>query len=227
MGTAVSSAAGRPASAPPPDAFYAVLSVMRGDGLRGDGLRGDGLRGDAVRIVLWGPSRSGRSTLLRNLSRAAMASSPVTCTSFAMPGAHLWWSDVRASSGLVARYVAAEPEATAHGRRAMLESASLVVFVADSHPKRLEANRESAEELLGLWSELHASEPPPTVILAVNKRDAELTLDAQIIAQNVAMLSPVEVFETVGATPKALASLLKATMRVVLTAAAAPRRIAG
>jgi signal recognition particle receptor subunit beta len=212
MGSVVASATGRPASAPPPDEFYAALAA---------------LRGDAVRVVLWGPSRSGRSTLLRNLSRAAMASSPVTCTSFAMPGAHLWWSDVPTSTGLVARYVAAEPEATEHGRRAALANAAVVVFVADSHPKRLEANRKSAEELLGLWSELHASEPPPTVILAVNKRDAELTLDAQVIVDSLAALSPVEVFETVGAMPKALGSLFEATTRAVLAATGARRRIAG
>lgn len=213
MSSVVQSRTGRAASAPPvSDALHVALLT---------------LRGDAPRVVVWGPPGSGRTTLVRNLATVAMASGPVTCTSVELEGARLAWSDVRTSAGFVARYVAAEDEATETGRRAILAGASVVLFVADSRPSRLEANRRASQELYALWSELHSGWPAPTVVLAANKRDAEFTLDTEVIVDELEMLAPVDVLETVSASPKALASLLKATTRAVVTAAAGQSRVAG
>lgn len=175
-------------------------------------------RGEGLRVVLWGASRSGRTTVLHHLAAAAMRRGPVTCAGIEAPTVSVAWCELRTRAGRVARVLGLEGEPGEGAESALLEGADVVLFVADSHKRRLGANRGSAVALLRKL-------PSPRVVLCVHKRDLPLALGLEVVTRELAPLGAVEVAESVGPDGRRAEALLDAVLRALESASA--RAIAG
>lgn len=165
-------------------------------------------RAEGPRVVIWGASRSGRSTVLRYLAAAAMRRGPVTCTALEAPSVSVAWCEIGDGAGRRIQVIGLEGEPGEAAESALLEGASVVLFVADSHKRRLGANRGSAVSLL-------RKVPSPRVVLCVHKRDLALALGLEVVTRELAPLGASEVAESVGADGRRAEALLDAVLRAL------------
>jgi signal recognition particle receptor subunit beta len=132
-----------------------------------------------VRIVYDGPPEAGKTTSLRALS-ASLARPMTTPAEVAERTLYFDWLEY--TGGLFEGHqircqIVSVPGQTelAHRRRALLESADVVVFVSDSAPDSIEAMRTYMTEMRATLDALPG--PPVGAIVQANKRDAANAVD--------------------------------------------------
>lgn len=151
-----------------------------------------------VRIVYDGPPRAGKTTSLAALGRSL--GREVACAG-ERDGRTLWFDWMDYVGGMFDGRPIRCQVVTVPGqselwprRRALLESADAVVFVADSHRARLDADLEALDSLRGLLPTL---DPPPAVILQANKRDLPEAAPLDQVRAKLAAGEPVAVTPSV------------------------------
>jgi signal recognition particle receptor subunit beta len=148
------------------------------------------------KVVYVGPSGSGKTTNLRHLERRTPRATRGELTSISPGGEHpgctfeLMTVELARMNARLELYALPGCPACAATRALVLERVDAVVFVADSDPARLAANRQAAFELLAV---LHAQgRDPATVPLVVqlNKRELPQAVAAKALLAALRPLGP-------------------------------------
>jgi signal recognition particle receptor subunit beta len=100
-------------------------------------------------------------------------------------------------------------------RKLILKGVDGIVFVADSHPLRLEANAESFQSLLRNLKEYDLSLPPLPAVLQYNKRDLPVAVPVEEIRRALGA-PPLPEFEAVATRGPGVFETLKELARRVL-----------
>jgi signal recognition particle receptor subunit beta len=101
-------------------------------------------------------------------------------------------------------------------RRLVLRGVDGVVFVADSHPDRMAANRESLADLESSLETMDVRVEDLPMVLQYNKRDIETALDLEILQRE---LNPAgrEAYEAVATEGRGVMESLNAISRQVMS----------
>jgi hypothetical protein len=100
-------------------------------------------------------------------------------------------------------------------RRLILKDADGLVFVADSHPERMDANTESIRDLKAHLEEYGREFGQIPYALQLNKRDLRDSLPADLLRSEL-RINGEPVFEAVATTGAGVAETLKAVSRQVM-----------
>jgi len=177
------------------------------------------------KVVYYGPAASGKTTNLRHVyGRLDPAARGKLITPTDGPERTLFFDLLPVDMGIVQGirtrfHLYTVPGQAPHGesRRLVLQGVDGVVFVADSHPQRMAANRESLADLEGNLARtgLEISDLP--VVFQYNKRDLE---GATPIDQLQAELNPDgrPMFEAVAIAGTGVLESLTAVSRQVIKA---------
>ncbi|MBS7248748.1 MAG: ADP-ribosylation factor-like protein [Candidatus Jordarchaeales archaeon] len=125
------------------------------------------------KIVLWGPSLSGKTTCLRWIYDEVTGLNKGGFTSVEDPTGRTLYFDYTPISAtgkvIFDVFTTAGQRRHKHQRKIVLQGADGIMFVADSSRSQLQSNIESLEELKGLLGNQLGKEIPMLVLL--NKRD--------------------------------------------------------
>jgi signal recognition particle receptor subunit beta len=172
-----------------------------------------------ARIVYWGPAGSGKTASLQAIHDTVAAASRGELVTGTTPDGTAPFESLALSLGSVrglatkVQVCSAPGSAALHSRRPLLEGADGVVFVADSDPSRLEANRESLGELIEALRELGRESCP--VVLQANLSDLPGVLPGGELADLLGW-QPRPVFETVASEATGVLGPLKAIFKALL-----------
>lgn len=184
-----------------------------------------------LKLVLWGPQHSGKTTLLRSLHGAC---DPARRGEFASvegdtgEGRSKSWFDFvpldlprfRDHDVRVDCFAVPGDPSVGTTRERLLRNCDAILFVADATPRNAEHNRESLLELLGhLEAEGEAARTCP-IVVAANKRDAEGSLSAAVILARITEgIGPHTILGAVDTVAASGVGVIKAFRRIVLAAA--------
>lgn len=126
-----------------------------------------------LRIVYDGPAEAGKTTSVESLSKS-LGVSVVSPASRGERTLFFDWSEYRGGrfggAPIYCQLVSVPGQQELFERRKLiLETADVVVFVADSDPERLDASRTALAQLLDVCAE--AGSRAPRVVIQANKRD--------------------------------------------------------
>lgn len=148
------------------------------------------------KVVYAGPSGAGKTTSLRHLERRTPRATRGELTSISPGGVHpgctfeLMTVDLARMGARLELYALSGCPACAATRALVLERVDAIVFVADSDPARVAANRQAAFELLAA---LHAQgRDPATVplVVQVNKRELPQAVSVEALKAALRPLGP-------------------------------------
>jgi signal recognition particle receptor subunit beta len=177
------------------------------------------------KVVYYGPAASGKTTNLKHVyGRLDPAARGKLIAPTDGPERTLFFDFLPVDMGVIQGvrtrfhlYTVPGQSPQRESRRLVLRGVDGVVFVADSHPQRMAANRESLSDLEANLAEagLVLSEIP--VVIQYNKRDIE---DATSIEELQAALNPTErtMFEAVAIDGTGVLESLTAISRQVIKA---------
>lgn len=187
------------------------------------------------KIVYVGPGLGGKTTNLKILSERLPAERRGRLVTLATEGERtLFFDFMPVALGLVNGFTTRFHLYTTPGqvyyrlsRRAVLQGLDGLIFVADSHPAREEANRESLTDVethldvIGLTREQRAALPR---VIQYNKRDLKSALPVERLR---AALNPVghPEFEAVAREGRGVSECLRTACKAVLARLAAPASI--
>lgn len=177
------------------------------------------------KVVYYGPAASGKTTNLKHVyGRLDPAARGKLITPTDGPERTLFFDLLPVDMGIVHGVQTRFHLCTVPGqfaqrdsRRLVLRGLDGVVFVADSHPQRMAANRESLSDLEANLAELDLSISELPMVIQYNKRDLE---GATPIDELQAELNPGEraVFEAVAIDGTGVLESLTAISRQVIKA---------
>ena len=175
------------------------------------------------KVVYYGPAASGKTTNLKHVyGRLDPAARGNLITPTDGPERTLFFDFLPVDMGIVHGvrtrfhlYTVPGQSPQRDSRRLVLRGLDAVVFVADSHPQRVAANRESLSDLEANLTELGLSISEVPMVIQYNKRDLE---GATPIDELQAELNPGEraVFEAVAIDGTGVLESLTAISRQVI-----------
>lgn len=177
-----------------------------------------------LKIVLYGPSLSGKTEILNALRRMFLGAKSKLYSIQETNGRTLFFDYlvIRPASNVnfvFDLYTVPGQRRHAKQRRVILNGADGIVFVADSSPIALYENARSFEELKFYLGGMLDKIP---LIIAINKRDLAEALPIRLILNSLKISKPVPVFPTIATTGKGLKELFRETFRLTMLASFFP-----
>ncbi|MGQ4892678.1 MAG: GTP-binding protein [Candidatus Njordarchaeia archaeon] len=151
------------------------------------------------KIVLYGPSLSGKTTMLRAFYGKIMGLKKGKIRSIEDPSGRTLYFDYAplATKGKVVFDVYTVPgqRRHRHQRKVLLKGADSIIFVADSDPSALQENVYSINELREFLNDQWGVVP---LIISLNKRDLEDALPKSVLVRALKIdTEPFPIFQTV------------------------------
>ena len=151
------------------------------------------------KIVLYGPSLSGKTTMLKAFYKKVTGLKKGRIRSIEDPTGRTLYFDYAplATKGKVVFDVYTVPgqRRHKHQRKVLLKGVDSIIFVADSDPEALQENVYSIQELREFLGDLWGEIP---IIVSLNKRDLEQALPKSVLIRALKLdNSPFPVFQTV------------------------------
>ncbi len=177
-----------------------------------------------LKIVLYGPSLSGKTEMLKTLKRMFTGVKSKLYSIQETNGRTLFFDYLVMRPGTNVNFVFdlyTVPGQKRHSRqrRVILNGADGIIFVADSAPIALYENAKTFNELRFYLSGILDKIP---LIIAINKRDLPDALPIRIILNSLKITKPTPVFPTIATTGKGVKELFRETFKLTMLASFFP-----
>jgi len=177
-----------------------------------------------LKIVLYGPSLSGKTEMLKTLRKMFIGVRSKLYSIQETNGRTLFFDYLVIRPGnnvnfVFDLYTVPGQRRHARQRRVILNGADSIIFVADSAPIAIYENAKSFDELRFYLSGILDKVP---LIIAVNKRDLPDALPIRLVLNSLKLTKPTPVFSTVATTGKGIKELFREAFRLTMLASFFP-----